>query len=122
MLEPIGATVAQLPSVWRSQADALERFAPAAATAFRDAAVALEAALRSDADETLTLAEAALASGFSTDHLRHEIAAGRIPQAGKKGAPRVRRADLPKKSAQRTTPTLYDVDADARSLASGGRR
>ena len=120
-LEPIAGTVAQLPAAWRAEADRLDRFAPAAAVAFRDAAVALEGALRAEADETMTLAEAALSSGYSVDHLRHLIASGELPQSGRKGAPRVRRADLPKKAKPRPSPTLYDADADARRLAGGAR-
>ena len=68
---------------------------------------------------TLTLAEAALESGYSVDHLRHAVASGQIANAGRRGAPRIRRADLPKKpGAPATAPAGgYDPDADARSLA-----
>ncbi len=45
----------------------------------------------------MTVAEAALESGLSEDHLRHGVADGKIPNAGRKGAPRIRRADLPLK-------------------------
>jgi hypothetical protein len=113
--------VPALPAAWRAEADRLERFAPAAAVAFRDAAIALEGALRSEADELLTLTEAARASGHSSEHLRHLVASGAIANAGRKGAPRIRRCDLPRKAC-RATPSLYDVDADARQLAQAGRR
>lgn len=120
MLETMGITVAQLPAVWRTEADRLERYAPAAAQAFRDAALALESALRAERDEVLTLSEAARRSGLSVDRVRHLVAEGTIPNAGRKHAPRVRVADLPRKAtARRPAPTLYDVDADARRLASG---
>lgn len=119
MSDPV--TVEQLPAAWRARAEELERYAPAAGTAFRDAAQALEEALRAAAGDVLTLAEASLQSGLSVDRLRHKVAAGEIPNAGKKGAPRIRRVDLPRR-APRPAPGLYDVDADARTLAQGGRR
>jgi hypothetical protein len=110
--------VLRLADLWRTEAERLERFAPAAAVAFRDAAAQLETAIRAEADEVLTLTEAAMASGHSVDHLRHLVAAGVLHNAGRKGAPRVRRSDLPKK----TRPvSQYDVNADARRLA-GVRR
>jgi hypothetical protein len=108
-----------LPSRWRLQADQLERFAPAAATAFRDAAAELEAALRAEADELLSLSEAAELSGYSVDHLRHLVADGAIPQAGRRGKPKVRRGDLPKRAGKCASST-YDPAADAMSLV--GRR
>ena len=104
---------AALPGAWRSRAAELERFAPAAAAAFRDAAQELEAALRVDANAVMTLAEAALASNYSKDHLRHMIASGAIPHVGKKRRPRVRAGDLPHKASARTA---YDPNADALSL------
>ena len=71
---------------------------------------------RAAADEVLTLDEAARASGYSADHLRHLVSAGDVPNAGRKHAPRVRRADLPerRKGKQRSR---YDVEADARAIA-----
>ncbi|MDQ2668459.1 MAG: hypothetical protein M3Z05_21065 [Gemmatimonadota bacterium] len=112
---------AALPGLWRAEADRLERFASPASTAFREAALQLEAALRAEQDELLTLAAAALASGHSVDHLRHLVASGAIPQAGRKGAPRIRRADLPRKPGKGAAST-YDVNADARRLTLGARQ
>jgi hypothetical protein len=112
--------VPELPSAWRAEAERLERFAPAAATAFRDAATDLEDALRASAGELLTLAEASLASGYSADRLRHLVSSGAIANAGKKGAPRIRRADLPVRAA-RPALSAYNPDEDARSIASGGK-
>lgn len=106
-------TAAALPGAWRAKASELERFAPAAAVAFRDAALALETALRADANAVLTLAEASMASGYSKDHLRHQIASGAIPNVGKKRRPRVRAGDLPRKLVSRTA---YDPNADAMQL------
>jgi hypothetical protein len=112
--------VSALPAAWRRRATELERFAPAAATAFLDAAIALESALRDEAGQVLTLAEASLRSGLSVDRLRHKIAAGEITNAGRKHAPRIRAADLPQR-ATRAPVGLYDPAADARALVAGGR-
>jgi hypothetical protein len=110
-------SAAGLPAAWRAKAEELERFAPPAAAAFRDAALELETALRVDANAVLTLAEAAMASGYSKSHLRHRIASGAIPNVGKKRSPRVRAGDLPRKLAARTA---YDPNADALHLVRRG--
>ncbi len=69
---------------------------------------------RTSADEQLTLEVAAAESGYSADHLRHLVAAGTLRNAGAKGRPRIRRADLPKKPA--AAAAGYDPDADALSI------
>jgi hypothetical protein len=106
---------AELPALWRARAETLRRFAPAAATAFEDAADELEAALREAAETPLTLAEAARESGYSERRLRELLAAGAIPNAGRKNAPRIRRADLPRK-ASRAVQRGYDPRGDAARL------
>jgi hypothetical protein len=111
---------AELPASWRTRAAELERFAPAAAEAFRDAAAELDAALQAESDEELTLSEAAKVSGYSDRRLRELIADGVVPNAGRKGAPRVRRADLPLRRGKLRPPErgTYDVQADAQRLMS----
>jgi hypothetical protein len=47
----------------------------------------------------LTLEEAAEYSGLCSDTVRHRVSSGKIPNAGEKGRPRVRRCDLPMKPA-----------------------
>lgn len=84
-----------LPEQWRTRAQELEVFAPAAAEAFRRAASELEGALIEQAVELLTLQEAALATGYSTSAIGAMIRRGQVPNFGKKGSPRVRRGDLP---------------------------
>lgn len=106
---------AALPDTWRARADELARYAAPAAEAFRMAAAELEAALRVAADESLTLAEAAAESGYSTRRLRELLADGEIPQAGRKGSPRIRRADLPRRAGRPSGG--YDPAADAASIA-----
>jgi len=57
----------------------------------------LESALAAQPDETLSLVEAARVSGFTADHLGHLIKTEKIPNYGRKGAPRIKRSDLPLK-------------------------
>jgi hypothetical protein len=106
-----------LPHAWRARADDLARFAPAAAAAFRDAAAELEAALHAAANEVLTLQQASARSGLSVDRLRHKIADGGLPNAGRKGAPRLCARDLPVRKAPPIA-LAYDPNLDARRLAS----
>jgi hypothetical protein len=109
----------QLPILWRDRAETLGPYSPAAATAYREAAEELAAALEHYGGATLTLQEASSESGLSVDHLARLIRQGRIENAGEKGAPRIRRRDLPRKAhdvAARGTRS-YDVVTDARKLA-----
>ncbi len=93
-------TVRSLPQTWRERAAYLEQFGdPVSARLWKIAAGELERALHHVADETLSLAEAAAASGFTADHLGSLIRRGRIPNAGRPNAPRIRRSDLPSKKA-----------------------
>jgi hypothetical protein len=85
-----------LSSQWRSRASDLERYSPSAAQAFRDAADELEKTLQG-AEETVSLKEAAMLGGYSTDSLQRMVAAGRIQNFGRKGKPRIRRVDVPLK-------------------------
>ena len=50
--------------------------------------------------ETLTIAEAAGESGYNEGYLYRAVKVGRIPNAGKDGAPRVRRCHLPRKAVR----------------------
>src|SRR2546427_4781620 len=88
-------TPADLLALWQQRADFLQQYGdPNSARLWRLAAVELERALETFGAETLTLAEAAKASGYSPDYIRKQIAAGDLPNAGRKNAPRVRRGDL----------------------------
>ena len=80
---------------WRSEAETVERCGhESTGKLIRRLAVEVDEALRDDQHETLTLAEAALESSYSTEHLRKMVASGTIPNAGEKGRPRIRRSDL----------------------------
>lgn len=92
--------ISELPAHWRARAAELERFAPAAAQAFRDAADQLDASLQSG-EESVTLREASLLGGYSIDALQRMVAAGRIENAGRRGKPRIRKAHVPTKPGYR---------------------
>jgi hypothetical protein len=93
---------ADLPAAWRERAAEMRRYGAEPQAVTLDAVAAeLEAALRAEADEELTLAEAAAESGYSSERLRRKVADGEIPNAGRKGAPRIRRGDLPRKATTR---------------------
>jgi hypothetical protein len=80
----------------------LERFAPAAATAFREAALELEEALHAGED-AVTLSEAERIGGYSADHLARLVREGKLPNVGRKHAPRIRRTDVPLKPGHALT-------------------
>lgn len=47
--------------------------------------------------EALTLDEAATESGYSYSALQKKVASGELHNAGRKGSPRIRRSDVPRK-------------------------
>jgi len=82
-------------------------------------AAELETFLRSKADDAVSVADAARASGLSEDHLRRQLSAGVLSNVGVPGKPRIRRSELRpkrKKSLARNDADSYDVAADVRSL------
>jgi len=84
-----------LPALWRQRADFLHEYGdPNSARLWMLAAVELERALKLFGAATLTVADAAQVTGYSPDYIRKQIAAGDLPNAGRKNAPRVLRADL----------------------------
>lgn len=50
--------------------------------------------------ETLNLSNAARESGYSPDYLGRLVREGRIPNAGRPNAPKIRRSDLPRKASR----------------------
>ncbi len=86
---------ADLLAAWQQRADFLQQFGDSnSARLWRVAAVELERALETFGAETLTLDAAAKVSGYSPDYIRKQVAAGDLPNAGRKNAPRIRRGDL----------------------------
>lgn len=73
-----------------------------------------EEAVESAVCQPLSLAQAALVSGYSGEHLAREVREGRIPNAGRKHAPRIRRGDLPRKPGALTSVPLATSIAGAR--------
>ena len=94
--------ITELVEKWESDADTMEQYSDARGAAVCRLHIAeLKEAVRIEQGRLLTLAEAAHESGYSEDHLRHEVASGRIQNEGKKGAPRIRRGNLPLKRSKR---------------------
>jgi multidrug efflux pump subunit AcrA (membrane-fusion protein) len=124
--------LADLARRWRELAAELRTLAAEPqARALEHAAAQLEAELAAADAELLSLEAAALESGYSVRQLRHLIAKGDLPNAGRKHAPRVRRGDLPRKggAAAPQAPAHaagagqgFDPDAFAMELHTGHRR
>lgn len=71
-------------------------------------------------DPIVTLRAAAKESGYSVEHLARMVRQGKIPNAGRRNAPRIRVADLPvRRSLARDRVGSYNVDTDARTLRNG---
>jgi hypothetical protein len=88
--------LSDLAAGWRSRADELAPYAPAAAEAFRRAAAELEAEVGAS-DGPVTLAEASRLGGYSIDHLQRLVASHKLDNVGQKHRPRIRRGDVPQK-------------------------
>jgi hypothetical protein len=87
-----------LTARWRADAGILRhRGAAVQADVLESCAAELEDEGRLFSLEALTLEQAAEESRFSYSALQKMVSDGTIPNVGKKGAPRVRRGDLPKK-------------------------
>lgn len=115
-----------LPSAWRERAEQLRAYgAEPQAIVLERAADELDAALRASATEQLDLQAAAAESGYSADHLGRLVRGGGLPNAGRKHAPKIRRADLPRKPAQsqrRAAPPPPADDFAREALAARSRR
>jgi hypothetical protein len=87
-------------STWRAERDRLRRIGALAdpGLLIADILKDVEAILAAEEEETLSLARAARESGYSAGHLGRLVRAGTIPNAGRPQAPRIRRADLPRKA------------------------
>jgi hypothetical protein len=113
----VPVTLTELLAHWRSTANTIRPYNAGAAHAYEQAARELEESMRAMEGETLTLARASRESGYSADHLRHLVASSQLPNAGRKGAPRIARKDLPKRASKRAGAS-YDAVADALALVS----
>ncbi len=87
-----------LATEFRDSAALLRLYGAASeAVAVERCADQVEARLRDWHREPLTLSQAAAENGYSADHLARLIREGRLPNAGRKHRPLVRRCDLPSK-------------------------
>lgn len=90
--------VSDLIQEWREEAEPLRRYgADSLAQAAEQHAEQLEAALDARQLNTVTLEEAAELGGYSYSHLQRLVDDGTIPNAGRKGAPRIFWKDVPRK-------------------------
>ena len=109
-----------LPTQWRQRAQLLREWGsdPHTARLWEMAAGELDHALGAGGDEALCLVEAAEESGYSADYLGSLIRRGKIPNAGRKHSPKIRRFHLPTKKSTKPgrPPTTTDEIADTRAL------
>jgi hypothetical protein len=108
------AALSDLPGVYREKAVLLERYSPAAAEAFREAAELAERALTESQLEALDLHAASRESGYTVPHLRRMLRDGTVPDAG--GGTILRR-DLPRKPGRLRPP---DADLGSRLQVARG--
>lgn len=114
-------TLLTLAETWRAEARTLrERYGlEQLAQLCETHAEELARMVTEAADEELTLAEASAESGYSERRLRELVAEGRLPNAGRKYAPRLRRADLPRKPG--ASGDGFNPDTEAAAILGGGR-
>ncbi len=92
-------------SRWRNRAkDFRDHAQEPLARAYEICATELDEWLREQDERLVDLQEAATLSGYSADHLGRLIREGKIPNAGRPGAPRIAHKDLPRKP-----PSVVDV-------------
>jgi hypothetical protein len=107
---------------WRARAETAALLADSrAAHVLRLCATELERALRDAGDTPLTLSEAAAESGYSVEHLRRLVSEGKIENAGRKHAPRIRRAHVPRKAGD-LTPDIRPLQLNINPRTQAARR
>lgn len=103
------SSMSTLRSLIRSSSARISRLRPVRLSSCSSsdlAASEVEAALREWAHEPLTLAEAAVESGYSRSHLRRLLREGTIPSVEGGGDTRVLRAYLPRQPGHRVAGPL----------------
>jgi hypothetical protein len=114
---------------WRAEREKLSRYGQMVdpTLLLDDVLREAELAFRAVNEGLLRLSEAAAESRYSASHLARLVRDGKIPNAGRPHAPRIRRTDLPRKvrSVAEGPSRLHLVGASAtqvaRSLVNGGR-
>jgi hypothetical protein len=94
-----GDSKQSLSTRWRELAASVRHFNPGASALLERCADELDAETKAHSETTLSLEQAARTSGYSADHLGRLIRQGKLQNVGRKHAPRVREADLPRKPA-----------------------
>ena len=90
---------AALAARWRADAEVLRRRGCLEAAALLDSCAAdLGDAIAGESCVVVSPAEAARLTGFSAEHIARLIRRGKLPNLGRKHAPRVRLADVPRKA------------------------
>lgn len=113
---------------WTTEADAMQRRGVMVngAGLLAEVLADFKTVQATQTEAVLSLPEAASRSGYSVEHLGRLIRESRLPNAGRRGAPRIRVTDLPRKppALVPARPKTYDPLADARTLLDrqrGGR-
>ena len=124
---PAAVPLDALRTKWRARRDEFARFRASVdgATLCDEMLAELDRAILARDDDTLTLNEASTVSGYTVDHLARLIRHGRIPNSGRRGAPRIRVRDIPVRPGRVARPEddapsstrCYDPRTDARSLS-----
>lgn len=114
-------TPAELRQKWETEIGVMQRRGVLVngATVCAELLADVEAVFRDQSEAPLTLTEGSRRSGYSVDHLAKMIREGKLRNIGRKGSPRIRAGDLPRKPPRklaRSAVGLYDPDADARDL------
>lgn len=95
---PPADSLEALAEAWRREAETLRaNGVEAGAKICEKHAKELEAAGAAQQFDTVTLEEAEEIGGYSYSHLQHLVAEGKIPNAGREGAPRLYLQDVPRK-------------------------
>jgi hypothetical protein len=110
---------------WEKDAQLLAQYgSPQQADVLRHCSQKLFEVIKSEKEVLLTLTLASQVSGYSADHLGRMVGDGKLTNYGRKGSPKLRLGDLPKKprAVVADMSAKYDADTDARSLLARGRR
>jgi hypothetical protein len=117
----IADTLRHLSAKWIEDASRMKLYGAASqATALLRAADDLLHVLSTIENDTLSLTDAARESGYSADHLGRLVRRGEIPNAGRPGAPRIRRTHLPRKAS--VSPSLLREHSKAPNMDTPRRR
>jgi|SRR5580704_2149062 hypothetical protein len=121
-IQPVLQTASELLDRWTARKNEYARVHATvdAAKLLAEVLSDIEQVVALQANAVLTLETAAARSGYSKDHLARLIREGKIPNAGRRGAPRIRTVDLPARGQDTSLPVavrgraLYDALTDAR--------